>query len=1159
MGDFIANNNNCGQNLLRLVSRGNAILAELMRLKEYVPPVFRLDSKQHTQKYNSIILDFAYFKAANIHEQKIENDPILQERDENLRENYSDVLTRFYLAFESIHKYITELNSYVDDLEDNVYIQQSLETVMLNDEGKQLLCEALYLYGVMLLLVDHQFEGQIRERLIVSYYRYNAQRSSSTQVDEICLLLRSTGFSKTSQKRPPNYPDDYFKRVPIKTNFIDLLIGKLRSDEIYNQTIAFPNPENRSIASANQASMLVIILSFQPSILNNSSAIMREIVDRFFPDNWVISIYMGIVINLYDWWLPYKSAKIALNNTLDITNIKLLSKKYGDKLDKLIIDCEKLQLAVTLDENEIETIIKLIRETNICLHWILLHTTIPTILQDETKRSRQLRQQIINDTKYNSINCLRLLLSTAKIEQDLKLMYKNLLLDKDNKWLDNKIKCVNKINELSDVFGGKKKIVGIEINDCLENWFKKISGHVESLVEDDSRKIVQLLQALEEVQEFHQLEHNLQVTQCINETRDILLGMLNTTNINETTIISINIMTDCCYAWNIMETFIDTMQNTIKTNPPTVIKLKALFLKMSSALETPLLRINQAKSPDLISVSQYYSRELESYARRVLQIIPETVFGLLAKIVNLETNIFKEIPTKLYKDKLKDYAQLNERLEMAKLTYSVSVFTNGVLSLRSVSLGILRVDSTRLLEDGIRQELVKKITQSLHNNLTFDSKNKYNLIDKLNYLTIIMDGYRKAFQYIQDYININSLKIWHEEVTYIINIALEDELKNSTWIPGKSLKNLLINNTNKNDVTFIDNSSSSITNSSNNNGDTFLGRLAKELIKITDPKLTIYIEHTLAWYDLKNQNELLNHKIFSIILRAMGTPGLYGLDKLLSHYINQELNNIYKHIDLFNKDKNLKIIIDESLAVINNTDYYKINPGKLCNNLINYGGKLWQSMIDCLLKIGNYQLLRSNISYELNTACKFEAKHMEASLRTFNNALLNELKKKKYNQHINDDENQLIRELSVRLEWTGINDPLNKKFIQFLNYHNFDCILFLFTIYHLHKLYYCKNTASLLSKKIQDPIDSIVFTIGIHTLLRQFPTDIFDKYISLLCDYVLTFVSSESGKIGNDFETEATTIIYYLQLISKYSNIEKLKILKNIPAIVIDQYKKIIK
>lgn len=61
---------------------------------------------------------------------------------------------------------------------------------------------------------------------------------------------------------------------------------------------------------------------------------------------------------------------------------------------------------------------------------------------------------------------------------------------------------------------------------------------------------------------------------------------------------------------------------------------------------------------------------------------------------------------------------------MAELTYSVSVFTEGMLSLRSVSLGVLRVDSRRLLEDGIRQELVKKVTLALHNGFVFDAKVK---------------------------------------------------------------------------------------------------------------------------------------------------------------------------------------------------------------------------------------------------------------------------------------------------------------------------------------------------------------------------------------------------------------------------------------------------
>lgn len=67
---------------------------------------------------------------------------------------------------------------------------------------------------------------------------------------------------------------------------------------------------------------------------------------------------------------------------------------------------------------------------------------------------------------------------------------------------------------------------------------------------------------------------------------------------------------------------------------------------------------------------------------------------------------------------------------MAKLTYAVSVFTKGVLSLRSVSLGVLRVDSHRLLEDGIRQELVKKVTSAVQNGLNFDQKSKVNSVNE---------------------------------------------------------------------------------------------------------------------------------------------------------------------------------------------------------------------------------------------------------------------------------------------------------------------------------------------------------------------------------------------------------------------------------------------
>lgn len=39
--EFVAENNICGQTILQLVSRGNAVIAELLRLKDYIPSVYR--------------------------------------------------------------------------------------------------------------------------------------------------------------------------------------------------------------------------------------------------------------------------------------------------------------------------------------------------------------------------------------------------------------------------------------------------------------------------------------------------------------------------------------------------------------------------------------------------------------------------------------------------------------------------------------------------------------------------------------------------------------------------------------------------------------------------------------------------------------------------------------------------------------------------------------------------------------------------------------------------------------------------------------------------------------------------------------------------------------------------------------------------------------
>ena len=64
------------------------------------------------------------------------------------------------------------------------------------------------------------------------------------------------------------------------------------------------------------------------------------------------------------------------------------------------------------------------------------------------------------------------------------------------------------------------------------------------------------------------------------------------------------------------------------------------------------------------------------------------------------------------------------------------------------------------------------------------------LLGKLEEMAAQMDGFRRSFEYIQDYVSIYSLKIWQEEVSRIINYNVEQEC-NSFLRAKVSKSNLL--------------------------------------------------------------------------------------------------------------------------------------------------------------------------------------------------------------------------------------------------------------------------------------------------------------------------------------------------------------------------------
>ena len=74
--DFLADENLCGQTVLKLVSRGNAIIAELLRLSDFIPPVFRLETREEQERYRYILSDFSYFEGPEYYETKIDSNTV---------------------------------------------------------------------------------------------------------------------------------------------------------------------------------------------------------------------------------------------------------------------------------------------------------------------------------------------------------------------------------------------------------------------------------------------------------------------------------------------------------------------------------------------------------------------------------------------------------------------------------------------------------------------------------------------------------------------------------------------------------------------------------------------------------------------------------------------------------------------------------------------------------------------------------------------------------------------------------------------------------------------------------------------------------------------------------------------------------------------------
>ena len=153
------------------------------------------------------------------------------------------------------------------------------------------------------------------------------------------------------------------------------------------------------------------------------------------------------------------------------------------------------------------------------------------------------------------------------------------------------------------------------------------------------------------------------------------------------------------------------------------------------------------------------------------------------------------------------------------------------------------MDPRRILEDGVRKEVVRLLSIALHNNTLYaQSLLKRDILGQVGSLGSAIEGLRKSVQYIQDYIDMPGLKIFQEEFTRLINYNTEQEanryLKRKTFDSNSRYQSRAIPIPRYTAVG-AGHDSQCIN---------FCGRLVAALEHLTDPTTTVYVAESSAWF-----------------------------------------------------------------------------------------------------------------------------------------------------------------------------------------------------------------------------------------------------------------------------------------------------------------------
>ncbi|XP_078432676.1 uncharacterized protein LOC144704220 isoform X3 [Wolffia australiana] len=823
--------------LLSFAARAQALIAEVLAVSEKVPPAF------FDRRFDPILFDLRYIENPDSFESRIKGNRDLLWLEDEIRESCSTFLHRFFILLNDLAAYHEELVRYVTNLQEGL-MRFNLEKILENESGMELLAEALAIFGISILLMEHRMTGFLREKLLVAHLRLNCTSDclNLENISKLCRLHRRS-YSSYQHNDLSSFvivvqnPEELLARSPFPKEVVETIIYRIKDGNLNRCLKHYPDPQHRTVALSRQAGLLYVLLLYCPEFLHNGF-LMREIVDKFFRDCWVCPIFLYFCVDLSVSWDAYKEAKTALTSYLPFASISDRAKLSCTKVKEVNAELDMVLSDGVLTKSYVlktsHHLISLVRTCNVFMRWTLLHKS------SLDKKLRDIVTSSLTSHQISDESLFLLILKISWLEFQVRCFYSKLLEEKEASWNRSKSYASAHMKELSHFFSGTWAAAYKLKDDNLDLHFGKLLLEVCSLdylmLRKSENNIYSLVSALKELEKIHQIS-------------------------------------DSSYAWSYIDNFLELFKRMIEKDSSLALNSHCFILKFSKLLVSPISRISQSKRVYLKYKPSQYRDDYASRVESILSFLTGMIFAIFNEdishhLLSPESPIYGD---NVNMDYLHDDSLSRAQFSLIEAVNKVSILSKE-LHLMSKNLScLLELDVKKWLEGQISKELLRQLGNKSRQFFTSTAVEPEGFQTSLKKFNSFIHSQYRLVECLQDIIHLRGNLIWDQVLSEFFKDSAQQE---ACSFLTRSEASVYVHNLNDFST-----------------AQTFIGRMINQTLHLTSPSRSMFVEPMSGWFNLEGR-QLFGLHDFELIRLCLGAAGLASLDSLMYCAIKVNLENV---------------------------------------------------------------------------------------------------------------------------------------------------------------------------------------------------------------------------------------------------------------------------